>query len=481
MIIERNKLSIFYGISFLYLILSAFCLYNEFYWIAALPVLILIGTLTIVSIDSLMMLIVFFTPLAINLSDENSGSGMSIPTEPLLFGLMVIFFIKLFHEGGFDKKILKHPITILIIINLGWMAITSLTSTMPLVSLKYFISRLWFVVVFYFLGTQLFKNYPDIKKFIWMYVIPLLGVIGYTTYRHISFGLTEKSAHWVMSPFYNDHTAYAAAIAMFVPIMTAMLFHKKYSARFKFVVLIVNLILLSAIILSYTRAAWIGLVIALLVYVLFLFKIKGSIVFTTAFVCISGYFIFQKEITMKLEKNRQDSSSDYKAHIQSMSNISTDASNLERINRWKSAFRMFYKKPFLGWGPGTYSFKYAPFQHAKDMTIISTNSGNKGNAHSEYIGPLAESGVLGSLSFIAIAIMSIFTASRLYIKLKNAEMRMIVMGILLGLITYYVHGMLNNFLDTDKASVPFWGFIAILVTIDIYHHQADLEKHKPTA
>lgn len=76
--------------------------------------------------------------------------------------------------------------------------------------------------------------------------------------------------------------------------------------------------------------------------------------------------------------------------------------------------------------------------------------------------------------------MSIFTASRLYIKLKNAEMRMIVMGILLGLITYYVHGMLNNFLDTDKASVPFWGFIAILVTID-NHHQADLEKHKPTA
>jgi putative inorganic carbon (HCO3(-)) transporter len=28
---------------------------------------------------------------------------------------------------------------------------------------------------------------------------------------------------------------------------------------------------------------------------------------------------------------------------------------------------------------------------------------------------------------------------------------------------------LNNFLDTDKAFVPFWGFIAMLVAIDVYH------------
>ena len=41
--------------------------------------------------------------------------------------------------------------------------------------------------------------------------------------------------------------------------------------------------------------------------------------------------------------------------------------------------------------------------------------------------------------------------------------------ILLGFITYVVHGGLNNFLDTDKASVPFWGFVAALVAIDLYH------------
>ena len=40
---------------------------------------------------------------------------------------------------------------------------------------------------------------------------------------------------------------------------------------------------------------------------------------------------------------------------------------------------------------------------------------------------------------------------------------------MLGLVTYFSHGFLNNFLDTDKLSVPVWGFIAILVALDIYH------------
>jgi len=37
--------------------------------------------------------------------------------------------------------------------------------------------------------------------------------------------------------------------------------------------------------------------------------------------------------------------------------------------------------------------------------------------------------------------------------------------------TYFIHGVLNNYLDTDKASVPFWGFIAILVALDVYHRK----------
>ena len=33
--------------------------------------------------------------------------------------------------------------------------------------------------------------------------------------------------------------------------------------------------------------------------------------------------------------------------------------------------------------------------------------------------------------------------------------------------TYFIHGVLNNYLDTDKASALFWGFLAILVAMDL--------------
>ncbi len=151
-----------------------------------------------------------------------------------------------------------------------------------------------------------------------------------------------------------------------------------------------------------------------------------------------------------------------------MSNISSDASNLERINRWQAAIRLFDERPVLGWGPGTYQFVYAPFQRSKEKTIISTNLGDMGNAHSEYLGPLAEMGLPGMLLVILLMIFVIYTGLRVY-RRGGREVKFLSMMATLGLITYYAHGVLNNFLDSDKLSVPFWGFIAIIVALDTYH------------
>jgi O-antigen ligase len=279
----------------------------------------------------------------------------------------------------------------------------------------------------------------------------------------------EQIANYIMSPFYNDHTVYGAMLAMFLPFIIFFALNKKYSGSIKFASLLFLILFLVALVFSYTRAAWVSLAAAAAAYVILLLRIRFShLMMGFAFAC-GLLFMYRSEIIMKLEKNRQDASQDFDKHIQSISNISTDASNLERLNRWSSAFRMFEERPFWGWGPGTYSFQYAPFQHAREKTIISTNMGDRGNAHSEYIGPLCEAGVLGLLTFVAIIICVLSTGFRLYYSVRDNEVKQIVLVIVLGFITYIVHGGLNNFLDTDKASVPFWGFIAMLVAIDLYH------------
>ncbi|MGQ0828569.1 MAG: O-antigen ligase family protein [Bacteroidota bacterium] len=474
--LEQKNIKWVYALSIAFILINALCIYFEFYYFNLIPAAILILFLALFSLDKLILLVVFLTPLAVNLQDLEGGLGLSLPTEPIIFGIMLLFILKQFHRNTIENNVIKHPVTIAIIINLIWIFVTCITSDIPLISFKFLVSRLWFVIVFYFIGIQLFKHYPAIKKFNWLYIIPLTIIIFYTLYKHSLLGFEEKADH-VMTPFYNDHTIYAAMIAMFLPVLVFFMMNKKYSPTIRSGAFLLLIIYLVALVLSYTRGAWVSLAVALLTCFVLLLRIK----FHTILILITGVsavlFFYQTEITMKLEKNRQDASEEFDEHIQSIANVSTDASNLERLNRWNAAFRMFRERPVFGWGPGTYSFKYAPFQHANEKTIISTNRGDGGNAHSEYIGPLSESGVLGALTFIIIVLCVLSTGFRLYYTLKDSETKKVVLVTLLGFITYVVHGGLNNFLDTDKASVPFWGFIAILVAIDLYHKKREEENN----
>jgi O-antigen ligase len=120
---------------------------------------------------------------------------------------------------------------------------------------------------------------------------------------------------------------------------------------------------------------------------------------------------------------------------------------------------------------------YGPFQRSKEKTIISTNSGDRGNAHSEFIGPLSEMGVPGMLIVIMLVGTIIYTGIKTFNRAKTRKVKVITMSATLALVSYYVHGLLNNFLDTDKLSIPVWGCMAILVVMDLYF--ADKETLEP--
>ena len=297
----------------------------------------------------------------------------------------------------------------------------------------------------------------------------LMLVIFYSTYRHLGYGLWDKqAAHFVMDPFYNDHTAYGAAIAMYLPFLFGFSFTKVYSPWVRWFVRISLGILMMGLILSYARAAWLSMFAVLIVWIIMRLKIRFKNLFISFIISASLILVFQHPILMYLERNNTESSANLADHLSSMSNISSDASNLERLNRWSCAIRMFEDKPIFGYGPGTYMFQYAPYQLTKDRTIISTNSANGGNAHSEYLGPMAESGILGPVSVLILFVLVIYSGIHAYSRTNDKRLKTLVMGALLGLITYYIHGTMNNFLDTDKLSVPFWGFTAIIVAIDIH-------------
>lgn len=453
----------------LFIVVNTVAIAKEFYWLNLLPAALLVLWAMVSSLERLLLFIVFATPLSINLEQlDLGGIGIALPTEPLMVGIMLLFLLKLALERNvLDPALLRHPVTAVIAAQLLWMAACTVPSEMPVVSLKFLTARMWFVCTMYLVASRLFEDQRNMHRFFWLFSLSLAGVATYTVVRHAGFHFEQDPAHWVMEPFFKDHTSYGAVLAFMAPVLVGAVGMPGYSRTRRGVAFVLLLVITTGLVFSYTRAAWVSLVGAIGMFAAMKLRMRPWLLALLLASAGSVYLVNKDRITIALERNRDESSDDMAEHVSSIGNISSDASNLERINRWNSALRMFEERPVFGWGPGTYMFQYAPFQAAEDRTIISTNFGLNGNAHSEYLGPLAEQGVLGMVLMVLLVVVTSYRALVTWPRITSDEDKRLFMGAYLGLVTYYVHGVLNNYLDLDKASVPFWGFTIMVVLFDI--------------
>ncbi|MCQ2302610.1 MAG: O-antigen ligase family protein [Bacteroidales bacterium] len=483
---KKAKIGWLYVIAAVFIAASLFFVVKKnTYLFFAVPVVLGVLLLYIFSLDKVMLLTSFCVPLSVVLDKfSDAGLAISLPAEPLLMGILILFVAKLLYDGHYDRRVSRHPISIVIYCMFIWMIVTTITSELPIVSLKFMLSKLWFIVPSFFFCSIMFKKPKNIDLFIWLYIASLCIVCVYTIIHHAMFGFDGDSAHWVMTPFYNDHTAYGAALAIYLILALTYVFLPGIKKSRRILIIGVVALLSLALVLSNCRAAWLSVIAAVGVLVCVLLKIKFRWIATVVVVLVGLFLVFQNQIIDAMEKNNQDASGDFVENVQSITNISTDASNLERLNRWQSAFRLFNERPLFGWGPGTYQFVYAPYQMSKEKTIISTNAGDGGNAHSEYFGPLAEQGIIGSLLVLVLVIVTIYSGLKTYHRAKNKKAKILVLGATLAFISYFIHGLLNNFLDTDKLSVPVWGCAALIVAIDLFYADKEEfveEAESPTA
>jgi putative inorganic carbon (hco3(-)) transporter len=439
-------------------------------WLFAfIPFALILGYLAVIRMDWAFLFAGFSAPLSFNLEYLTDGKlGLFLPTEPLLAGLLLLVIAREIHKPFLPRDFFRHPVFYAATFYLFWLLVTAITSTHPVVSFKFLLVRLWFFIPVLFFGVHVFREQINIKRFIWFFTIGMSIVIAYTLVHHYQYGFAEKQGHWVMWPFFKDHTGYGAMIAFIIPLLFSLYRSKQHSLLVQVTLLGLIALALIGVYFSYTRAAWLSLIAALMVWSVIKLKIRFKYL---AFVGILASLVVLTQwdrINMEMARNKSEhTTEDFGTRLQSTTNVTSDASNLERINRWTAAVEMFKARPWFGFGPGTYAFEYAPFQNPENLTIISTNFGDLGNAHSEYLGPLAETGWIGALSFLLLVSVVFYTGITLYIRYPEGEMKTLLMGMILSLVTYFTHGVLNNYLDTDKAAVPVWGLLAAFVALDI--------------
>ena len=464
---RRNGVAAALVCTLLFLAADLWMIYNENYLLGLLPLGLAAVWLFFKYPEAGLLLTALATPFSVDVA-LMGDTELSLPAEPMLILFSVLYLFRTLAVRDYDLRLLRHPVSLLVLAMLGWMLVTSFTSQMPLVSFKYTAARLWFVVPCYFAAARLLRTPGRIRRYVWAYALGLAVVVAITTAKTMGGFSDLQVMHRVMKPFYNDHTAYGCVIALFLPVAASMGFDPALRPWQRLCSVALAVLLGVGLVLSYCRAAWLSVIAAVAIYVLIRYKVKIKWMVAMLAVGVALFFAFQTDVLYNMGKNKQDSSYELADQVKSISNISTDASNLERINRWASALRMWKERPLQGCGPGTYQFLYGSYQMDYQMTVISTNAGDLGNAHSEYIGPLCEQGVPGVGIVAALFLMVFATAVRVYRTAADPAVRRLAIALCLCLFTYYVHGALNNFLDTDKLSVPFWGMTAAIVALDVY-------------
>ncbi len=440
------------------------------YYVFLIPVAIAVLLLSIYKTEKFILLTGALAPLSVNVNDIGGGLGLALPTEPLIIWIFCLLCMRFFMQGKANLTPLKHPVVLLVIGYTAWLWLSSVYSSMPLVSFKFSLARTWYIVVFFIGSIYLFRKMQNIHYFFSALVFCTLILVIYTLIQHAAYGFIRSASYGISWPFFPDHGMYAAAIAFCVSILVFYTFNGAvFGIKPGWAPLLgfFLVVLLLGIVVSYTRATWLSLIAALGVYVLLRFRIKFYWIML-ALVSVSAYGIINQDTLLyNLEANKQGSSDELEGHVKSVSNITTDPSNLERINRWKCAARMVSERPVFGFGPGTFVFQYGPFQQSSEMTIISTNTGELGDAHSEYFSAMSETGFPGMALWVGITLLTMATAFRVIYRTEDRKIKITALMALLGLVTYHTHAFLNNYSQYDKIAVPLWTFSAVIVVLDL--------------
>ncbi|TVR42788.1 MAG: O-antigen ligase family protein [Bacteroidia bacterium] len=408
-----------------------------------------------------------------------SGSMLRVPTEPMIAVAAAILVL----------HVLRRPASIKmpVVRELAWtlplitvFAVSTVFSSMPFVSFKFSFVNIIYLLVFYVLMMILSREKPGLfPQMLLFYGLGFLMVTLLSLYRFWQWDWNPIVLRGIFQPFYNDHTIFGASAAI-MSIFWAAASQMERGAGWKLLSWILAGIFLTAVLLSGSRGALLSLAFAASVWLLFLLKPKPALIVLGFVVVLSGVWMLREPLADRFQQTEAlsyDRESGLLDRTRSVGNVTTDVSNLERLNRWVSAWRMFLEKPLTGFGPGTYQFQYIPFQEPGLMNRLSVTNpwnvpeGSGGTAHSEYLLALSEMGVFGLLSWLLLMGRWSWLALRRWRSHPNRKQMMIA---LIALSTYFFHALVNNFLTTDKFAFLFWGTAAWLVSGHLYHEKDEV-------
>jgi O-antigen ligase len=469
---DRN---VFLAFGLLFLASLAFAIFRKTILPLGIPV-VAVGTLLVLTnYRVLYYLLIFTLPFSMQLPLV-PGLDMDVPSEPLMLVVSGCFIFTLLLGTKPDKRFFQHPIVIVIGLMYLWAFFGTLISVDTLKTIKYLLAKAWYIIPFLLFTGSIIRNVADIRRIIWLFLLPLLLLVVVVVLKHALLGFAFHMVQRSVDPFFKNHVIYAATLALIIPFIFTLF--QGSSAWVKAFLGIALLILLVGVGFSYTRASWLSLPLAGFYYVAIRFKLTKLSVFVAYIGAVAAFIYFIAGNNFMLyspdfEKtifNRDN----FGKHLEATYKLE-DVSGMERVYRWIAAVEMASDRPIMGSGPNTFYPEYRKYTVSSFQTYVSDNPEHS-TTHNYFLLQLAEQGVIGLTLFMTLIAMLLILPQKLYHRTRNPEFRAAIIGSGLCLFVIIFHLTLNELVEVDKIGSFFFIATAFLIKLDIWTKEESLAK-----
>lgn len=413
---------------------------------------------------------VLFLAVPASLHLEMGGNSLDT-SEPFMLFFLGIFLLNILSGKQFswNKKI--HPLFIFIFILIFWTLLTSITSVYPLRSFKYLLSKLWYLAPFIYIGDKLIESPKQIKTLFWCFLIPLTVFSIFTTLKHgIVYQFSFDGAFDAPYPFFTNHVIYGCVLVQFLPfVWNAMSWYEKDSLPY-YVLQVSMGVLLVGTALTFGRMAWICAIALPIIYFAIKRKLFDKIVYAgLVMATIIVFYLVQNNNYYKYAPDFNSTvfhEGDFEAHLTATFEGS-DVSGVERFYRWVAAKNMVGTRPFLGFGPSTFSQVYKHFADDAFSTWVSENN-EQSTTHNYFLMTCAEQGFPGLFIFVGLLFFMILLGYRIYHQSQNPFHQGILLCTIASLCVITMHSTLNELIEVDKNGSLFWFSMLLIYKMDIW-------------
>ena len=381
------------------------------------------------------------------------GLGTDLPSEPIMWFLTTLSFILFLWKGKtIQQRLITNPISLVLILHLLWIFICSLMSTYPVISIKFFLAKLWYVIPFFFLPLLILNSKKDHQIIFRYFIYTSIIAVAYVMINHAASGFSFADINFAVRPIFRNHVNYAALLVLLVPFIWAM---SRITKEKKFLFFL--LFFLVAVYFTYTRAAYGVIFLCVAMYFVIKWKLLKWFVPLAFVVLAYGLNTMIKgneylELAPQYEKTV--SHTKFNNLIEATYKME-DISTMERLYRWVAGFHMVKEKPFFGFGPSTFYSNYQRHTVNSFQTYVSDNP-EKSGIHNYYLMTLVEQGVFGLIILFCMILLPLFVAQKAYAQFEGHQGGYWIMAAALSYFATAVMILINDLLEADKVGPLFF-------------------------